>query len=92
MSGSQSRQIESMLKYTAGAARYAKDKIAVSAPSGDIMMSRAASLAHDSGGKYSNREKAFIMSKPQYRKFQSRVVAERQEIRGMWQRRNREGL
>jgi hypothetical protein len=81
-----------MLKYTSGPARYAKNSIAVSAPSSDIRMSRAASLAQEVGGRYSNRERSFIMSKAQFKKYQNRVNSERQEIRDMWRRRNREGL
>jgi len=78
-----------MLKYTSGPARYAKNSIAVSAPSSDIRVSRAASIAQDVGARYSNREKSFIMSKSQFKKYQNRISSERQEIRDMWRRRNR---
>lgn len=43
-------------------ARYAKGKVAVSTPSETDFATRAAMLAQGVGGRYSSRERAYIMS------------------------------
>ena len=94
LSSSQRSQIDGMFKYSSGAARYAKNSVAVSAPApaGDVRMTLAGRVAQDSGGRYSNRERAWIMSKSQFKKFQANIQSERQSTRDMWRRRNREGV
>ena len=47
---------------TTSPARYAKGQVAVRCPSSDGYKTRAARLAEHVGGRYSNREYAYIMS------------------------------
>jgi hypothetical protein len=63
-------------RYSISPARYSSGKVAVQAPSEDSWKTRAARLAeHFSGGRYSNREKAYIMSPAAAERFVSHYHA-----------------
>ena len=59
--------------YRIQAARYAKGKVLVQAPSTDGWATRASRVAEGVGGKYTNREKGFIMSPKQAERFHQMV-------------------
>lgn len=57
-------------EYTIASARYAKGMLAVSCPSTDGYKTRAARLCEHVGGRWSNRESAYIMSPAKVARFQ----------------------
>lgn len=65
--------------YTSQPARYAKNCIAVSCPSNDMFISAAALLARDVHARYSHREKAYIMTPGQFKRFEALVKGKASE-------------
>ncbi len=84
-------RINAMYAFQSGPARYAKGKVAVAARAapGELFATPAARIAAEVGGRYSGRERAYIMSPTQYRRMQERIVADKADTENMWRRRNR---
>ena len=59
--------------YTISPARYAKGKVIVKAPGKGGFKTNVGSIAEESGGKYTNRERGYVMSPTQAKKFEMRV-------------------
>lgn len=76
----QKRIADTQLGYEYGNARYAKNKMAVKTRGVDGFASIAARVAEDVGGRWSNRERAFIMSTGAFVRFQAGVERERNSI------------
>jgi hypothetical protein len=76
----QSRIADRELGFEYGNARYAKNKIAVKTAGVDGMASIAARVAQDVGGRWSSRERAFVMSVGAFARFTAGLERERNSI------------